>query len=72
MARTHIDRPEHGYPVDTAFLDGLSSDAAAEIAKVPPPWRWCSNASEPVPADPWYRFNLARHRARSIDFEAWC
>lgn len=72
MARTHIERLEHGYPLDTTFLDGLSSDAAAEIAKLPPQWRWCSPESESASADPWYRFNLSRYRARSIDHDGRC
>ncbi|GIJ55089.1 DUF4153 domain-containing protein [Virgisporangium aurantiacum] len=72
MARTHIDRLEHGYPLDTAFLDSLSADAAEEIEKVPPVWRTCDEAARPAQPDPWYRFNLSRHRAHRIDDDTRC
>jgi hypothetical protein len=72
MARTHMDRLEHGYPVDTAFLDGLSADAAAEVAKAPWSADFCHRAFEPPPPDPWYRFNLSRYHARTIDRDLLC
>jgi hypothetical protein len=72
MARTHIDRLERGYPVDTVFLDGLSTDAAEEVAAVPPQWRACPRQYRPAPRDPWYRFNLSRHRARAVDADLLC
>lgn len=72
MARTHIDRLEHGYPVDSAFLAGLSADAADETGKVPSAWRWCAGPARPQPPDPWYRFNLSRHRANAMGYGVRC
>ena len=77
MARTHIDRLEHGFPLDSAFLDGLSADAAEELEQVPPVWRWCADQAQgerqaQAPRDPWYRFNLGRHRARTMNYDIRC
>jgi hypothetical protein len=69
MARTHIDRLEHGYQVDESYLAGLSADAAAEIDRLPEPLRSCvldAQATALAGGDPWYRWNLGRQQAREL------
>jgi hypothetical protein len=67
MARTHAHRTTQNYPLDYDFLESLSADAAAEIAKLR--GRDCplaALAADLDRGDPWYRFNVARARARSL------
>ncbi len=68
MARTLLARYGGPYPVDVRYLEGLSTDAAAEIATVPRIAR-CVLLDRQVQAqaddEPWYAFNLSRHRARA-------
>jgi hypothetical protein len=70
MARTHANRLENGYPVDAGFLAGLSTDAAGEFAALPPGLRSCllESLARDVPraGDPWYRWNVSRHKARRV------
>jgi hypothetical protein len=70
MARSHIDaRLNSPYPVDVAYVGGLSADAIDEILRLPPGARDCALVElrdELREPDPWYRFNLAREHARSV------
>jgi hypothetical protein len=69
MARTHIDRLDHNYPLDLAFLSSLSADAIAEIDALPEPQRSCllnRMAAELARPDPWHDLNLSRQRARAL------
>ncbi|MGH8877083.1 MAG: DUF4173 domain-containing protein, partial [Stackebrandtia sp.] len=69
MARTHIDRTDQGFPLDTAFLSGLSSDAVDELDTLPNLDRSCvltymaAGLEDP---DPWYAFNVSRQHARAV------
>jgi hypothetical protein len=69
MARTHANRINENYPLDYAFLGSLSADATGELAKLPTDTRACvlaTIASDVERDEPWYRFNLGRHRARAV------
>jgi len=69
MARTHAHRTTQNYPLDYRFLGSLSADAAGELAKLPPDLRPCllaAIAADVERDEPWYRFNLGRHRARAV------
>jgi hypothetical protein len=81
MARTHANRLDKGYPLDTAFLASLSADAAGELATLPPELRACllGSLARDVPrvGDPWYRWNAGREKARRVfagepDYPASC
>jgi hypothetical protein len=69
MARTVLARLGGPFPVDQAYLRGLSADALDELVRVPDArLRGCllvplaQRLREP---DPWYAGNLARQRARA-------
>jgi hypothetical protein len=69
MARTHANRIDQKYPLDYLFLESLSADAAGELAKLPPELRPCvlaAIAADVERDEPWYRFNLGKHRARAV------
>jgi hypothetical protein len=66
MARTHAQRTTQNYPLDYDFLRSLSADAAGELAKLPSDCPLASLAGDLREPEPWYRFNLARERARTL------
>jgi hypothetical protein len=66
MARTHAQRTTQNYPLDYYFLGSLSADAAGELAKLPSGCPLESLAADLREREPWYRFNLARERARTL------
>jgi hypothetical protein len=69
MARTHAHRTTQNYPLDYTFLESLSADAAGELAKLPAQARPClldAIATDVDRDEPWYRFNLGKHRARAV------
>jgi uncharacterized protein DUF4153 len=69
MARTVLARLGGPFPVDQAYVRGLSADALDEIARVPDTrLRDCllvPLAERLHAPDPWYAWNLARQRARA-------
>jgi Domain of unknown function (DUF4173) len=69
MARSHIDRLTHNYPVDLYFLSHLSADAVDAIDRLPEPQRSCALANlaqDLAVPEPWYRWNAARAHARDV------
>jgi len=69
MARTVLARWGTGYPVDLVYVSGLSADAVEELDRLPEPSRSCALTRLVRDLDrpqPWYAWNLARHRARQL------
>ena len=60
MARSHLARLDHDYPIDTAFLGSLSTDAIDVVWPV-----WGGQCQQPGP-DPWYAWNASRAHARTV------
>ena len=60
IARTLLARQDGPYPVDYRYLTGLSADAIPEIARATGA---CGSPTLRAADDPWYAFNLSRHRA---------
>lgn len=55
--------------VDLSYLSTLSADAVPTLDRLPEPQRSCALraiAEDAADRDPWYGFNLARHRARQL------
>lgn len=55
--------------IDVRYLSTLSADAVPALDRLPEPQRSCALrqiAHDVEKSDPWYGFNLARHRARQI------
>ena len=65
MARTHIARLDHQFPLDIDFLGGLSADAIDELARLPGCYKGQLREDLAEP-DPWYAWNLSRQHARAV------
>ncbi|WP_231995464.1 DUF4173 domain-containing protein [Mycobacterium sp. 1274756.6] len=65
IAEHNIDRAARTGQLDTAYLGQLSPDALPAVAALPEPTRRCVQAEiGAVGIEPWYQFNLSRHRAQ--------
>ncbi|SCG49479.1 DUF4153 domain-containing protein [Micromonospora humi] len=66
-ARRNTLRYEQTGKIDAWYLRALSADATPALTKLPDPVRRCTLswiADELAEPDPWYAWNLGRHRAR--------
>ncbi|MFG1673130.1 DUF4153 domain-containing protein [Micromonospora sp. NPDC049282] len=66
-ARRNTLRYEQTGKIDAWYLRALSADATPALTKLPDPVRRCTLswiADELAEPDPWYGWNLGRHRAR--------
>ncbi|MET8836374.1 DUF4153 domain-containing protein [Micromonospora sp. NPDC004540] len=66
-AKRNILRYEQTGKIDAWYLRALSADATPALAKLPDPVRRCTLswiADDLEESDPWYAWNLGRHRAR--------
>lgn len=69
IAQRNIGRESARAPLDTAYLSGLSADAAGVLARLPEPTRssvLAGTAERLRAGDPWGSWNLARVRARTL------
>ncbi len=69
IADRNIDRFDRTQRIDVSYLSGLSADAVPALDRLPEPQRSCALAriSEGLdPDEPWYQYNAARERARTI------
>jgi two-component system sensor histidine kinase BaeS len=64
IASQNIDRYQQTGKVDTAYLAGLSADAAPELSRLPESIAACVQAH--VTHDDWLEWNLGRHRAAGV------
>ncbi|MGW0159754.1 DUF4153 domain-containing protein [Mycobacterium sp. NPDC003323] len=62
IADRNIDRFERTGLLDAKYLSGLSADIDPAVQRLPEPVRQCVDRQD-VADDPWYLFNLSRHRA---------
>jgi hypothetical protein len=76
IAERNVERFEQTGRIDTAYLNGLSADAATVLMRLPEPQRSCSLRSlhdELAEADSWTAFNLARVRLQPlVDYDVAC
>ncbi len=73
IARHNIDRYHRTDRLDTVYLSGLSVDALPALAGLPAESGVCVwGRAADAPAEPWYRFNLSRWRARHTTGVADC
>ncbi|MGO4255398.1 DUF4153 domain-containing protein [Marmoricola sp. RAF53] len=65
IARHNVSRYAETGKVDLYYLQGLSADAAAELAKLPDDLAECA-LRVPNGSDDWLEWNLGRHRAADV------